>query len=287
MNLKFIGACTSLGVNIDGSEKAPLIIYNELKKHYDNSIVFIKNNKILKNIDSNNKQKNLFQLNQFNQKIYHSVYNILQNDNFPLTLGGDHSISIASALASIKKYNSLGIIWIDAHGDYNNADTTPSGNIHGFPFAAITGFNNTDNLTKFHNGNLYNPKNSVLVGARDLDELEKKNLEKAGITIFTTQDIKEKGIKNIMKQAIEIANNNTNGIHISFDIDIIDPLIVPGISTVSPNGISEKDAYKIMNILNESIYMVKSLDLVEYNPRFDIDNKGLMVATNLIKKFIN
>lgn len=287
MNFKFIGACTSLGVNVDGSDKAPLFIYNKLKKHFNNSIIFVKTDKISKNQDLNNSQKNLFSLNEFNQDLYSSISNILKDNYFPITLGGDHSVTIASALASIKKYEKLGIIWIDAHGDYNNVNTTPSGNIHGFPFATVTGFENTNNLISFHDGNLYDPKNSVLVGARDLDEGEITNLKKAGVTIFTTNDIQKLGIDYVMGQAIKIANDNTNGMHISFDIDIIDPKIVPGVSTVSPDGISEKDAYKIMNILNESIYMVKSLDLVEYNPRFDIDNKGLMVATNLIKKFIN
>lgn len=285
MNFKFIGACTSLGVNINGSEKSPFVIYTELKKYYNNSIFFIQNKQTSKNIDVNNKQKNLFSLNRFNQKAYSSIFSILQENSFPLTLGGDHSITIASALASIKKYNNLGIIWIDAHGDYNNCNTTPSGNIHGFPFAAITAFPNTCNLTKFHNGNFFNPRNSVLVGARDLDVLEIQNLKKAGITIFTTQDLKDKGIEKIMQKALKIAATGTNGIHVSFDIDIIDPSFVPGISTASPNGLSEDDAYEIMNILNQNLDIIKSLDLVEYNPKLDIDCKGLDVAINLIKIF--
>jgi arginase len=287
MKLKFIGACTSLGVNIDGSDKAPLLIYNEVKRYSNNSITLIQNDKITKKIDTDNNQKNLFSLNKFNQKMYCSISNILKDNYFPLTLGGDHSVTIASALASIKKYEKLGIIWIDAHGDYNNVNTTPSGNIHGFPFATVTGFENTNNLISFHDGNLYDPKNSVLVGARDLDEGEITNLKKSGVTIFTTNDIQKLGINYVMRQAIKIANTNTNGMHISFDIDIIDPKFVPGVSTVSPDGISEEQAYRITDILNKNIDMIKSFDLVEYNPNYDIDNKGLKVATELIRTFIN
>ncbi len=288
MKYDIINACSDLGVHVNGSDKGPIYLSKSIKKN-DNieNIYTLEKEKCIKSLDKNDKQKNLNEVNIFNENLYNIVKNVIDDNKFPITLGGDHSIVIASALASINKNKNLGIIWIDSHGDYNNFKTTISGNIHGLPFAAITGYDDTDKLTKFHSGNFYNTKNAVLVGARDLDEKEIENLKDAGITIFTTDEIKKYGVQSIMKKAFTIASQNTCGIHISYDIDVIDPNTAPGVSIPAINGISDIDAYSIMNYIIENKNLVKSLDIVEYNPELDIDNKTLNIATTLLDNFLN
>ena len=162
-------------------------------------------------------------------------------------------------------------------------ETSPSGNIHGYPFAACCGFNN-EHLVEFHDDLFFSPKNAVLVGARDIDmPHELQNLRAAGVTIFTTDDIKNYGVNNIMKKAFEIANAGTNGVHVSYDIDAIDPVDAPGVSVRVPNGFNSELAMEIVEfIANES--SVNSLDFVEFNPMFDEDDKTLKLVKSFVKK---
>ena len=288
MKFSLINACSDLGVHINGAKEGPIEISKKLKdnKNINNIYNVTKNSEIIKSTDSNDKAKNLSVVNEFNEKLYECVQSIIKSNDLPITLGGDHSIVIASALASIKEHKNLGIIWIDSHGDYNNFNTTISGNLHGLPFAAITNYKDTDKLTKFHNGNYFNCQNAVLVGARDLDLKEKENLEAAGIKIFTTADIKNFGVDYVMNKAFEIASNNTNGVHISYDIDVIDPTIAPGVSIPAINGINLEEAYDIMDNIIQHKNDIRSIDLVELNPRLDKDDITLNIALNLLKKFI-
>ncbi len=280
MKLKYniVNAESELGVHVNGADKGPFLISN----FFDN-VINIPKIEYKKSYDKSDLAKNLKYVNQYNEILYKKI---VDNNNFIITLGGDHSVAIASALASMKKYDNLGIIWIDSHGDYNNFKTTITGNLHGLPFAAITNYKDTQLLTQFHKGNFFKPQNSVLVGARDIDELELVNLKDAGITIFSTKDIREKGIDYVMKEAFRIASTNTNGIHVSYDLDVIDPIIAKGVSIPAIDGINENEAYSIMNKLRENKNSIKSLDLVEYNPDFDIDSKTLEIAVNLLKIYI-
>lgn len=286
-NIDIISACSDIGVHVNGARLGP---ENLIKKIDENSIHQIKtiksNLNIEKELDKNNKKKNLNEINLFNSKLYQEVQNTLENNNLPITLGGDHSIAIASALASIQKYNNLGIIWFDAHGDYHTFETTTSGNIHGLPFAAITGYEK-ELLTDFHNGNYFNPKNAVLLGASDIDEpLELQNLKDAGVTIFTAEDIKKYGAEAIYSKAFEIASKDTNGIHISYDIDVIDPKFAPGVSIPTMNGISLKDAYFFKDYIIKNKEKIKSIDLVELNPLNDIDYETEKIATYILNELI-
>lgn len=286
-NIDIIGACSDLGVHVDGTKLGPEILEKNLNEKNINKIINIKSNNIKKELDKNNLKKNLNEINLFNQKLYNEVLNSLNNNKFPLTLGGDHSIAIASALASIKKHDNLGIIWFDAHGDFHTFETTISGNIHGLPFAALCNYEKKD-LANFHNGNFYNPKNAVLVGGRDIDKPgEINNLKNAGVTIFTTEDIKKLGTEYVYNKAFEIASNGTNGIHVSYDLDVIDPNIAPGVSIPAINGINLEEAYSFADYMIKNKEKIKSIDLVELNPLKDKDHKTEKIAdkilTNLIK----
>lgn len=282
--INIIKACTDLGVDVDGAGLGP----NMLTINYENvNKVYIERVKnVNKEKEKGNKKKNLKVLNKFNKKLYKTITKSLKNNKVPIIIGGDHSIAMASALATIKKYKKMGIIWIDAHGDFNTFNTTTTGNIHGLPLAAITGYEK-EALTKFHKGNLYKYENTVIVGARDIEKSEMENLKEAGIIVFSTSEIRKYGVKNIMKKAIEIASNNTKGIHISYDIDIIEPNIAKGVSVPSKNGISLEEADMIVEEILENKKTIKSIDIVEYNPLKDEGEKTRVIVEKIVEKFIN
>lgn len=287
--IDIIAACSDLGLHVDGSKLGPEILINNLnKKKNINKIKKIKNNdSYTKDLDKNNKKKNLSEIDLFNNKLYNEINHTLKNNCFPITIGGDHSIAIASALASINNYNNLGIIWFDAHGDFNTFETTTSGNIHGLPFAVVTGYEK-NSLSDFHNGNYFNYKNAVLLGARDIDEPhELNNLKDAGVTIITTEDIKKYGAKAMYEKAFSIASNGTNGIHISYDIDCIDCDIAPGVSIPVKNGINLNDAYAFIDYIIQNKEKIKSFDLVEFNPLKDNEKTTEKIAINILNKLID
>lgn len=286
-NIDIISACSDLGVHIKGTNLGPDILINNLNKNTINTIKKIDySNNYIKELDTDNKKKNLIELNSFNNNLYNEIKNTLENNNLPITIGGDHSIAIASALASINKYQNLGIIWFDAHGDYHTFETTSSGNIHGLPFAAITGYEKKL-LTDFTNGIYFNPKKAVLFGARDIDEpYELNNLKNAGVTIITTEDIKKYGIEAMCKKAFDVVTNGTNGIHISYDLDCIDCDIAPGVSIPVKNGLDLNEAYYFVDYMIKNKSEIKSIDLVEFNPLRDRNNTTEKIATNIINKLI-
>lgn len=284
MNKTMICVNSDLGLSKDGTNLGPALIYNNFTQY--KNININKDNNYKKEKELNNMKKNLSEVNKINTLLFNKVTEVLNNNEFPITIGGDHSIAIGSALASSNYYKSIGIIWIDAHTDYNNLDTTITGNIHGLPLAVINGTNKKE-LSSFLTNNYISPKNTVVVGARSIDPLEAKYLKEKGITVFTTNDIKKEGINNILDKAFKIACTNTSGIHISYDLDYIDPITCPGVSVPEKDGISETTAYETMKYLKEHKNVIKSLDLVEYNPLLDIDNKTLKIATNLLNIFLN
>ena len=278
--INIINACTDLGVHVNGANLGPELLTKELNIKKDT----INKENIVKSTDKLDLKKNLSEVNKFTSQIYNKTLEILENGDFPLLIGGDHSSAIGSALAS-RKCNNIGVIWIDAHGDYNTFETTRTGNLHGLPLAAITGYK-CDLLTNFITNEFINPKNTVIVGARSIDPWEIGNLEDAGVTIFTTQDIHEKGSQAIMDEAFKIALNNTDGTHISYDLDVIDPMIAPGVSVPEVNGITLYEANEIMDYLVNRKEDIKSMDIVEFNPTKDINDKTKTIALELINKFI-
>lgn len=284
-SIDIINACTDLGVSVEGAALGPDKLTENLVNKKINNIYKIYADEQNKEKEKDNKKKNLKKINEFNAKVYDVVLNTIDKGNFPITLGGDHSLVIASALASINRNKNLGIIWIDAHGDFNTFDTTITGNIHGLPLAAITGYEKKE-LVDFHNGIHYNYKNTVIVGGRDIDPLEIENIKDAGVTLFSTDDIHEKGMDTIMEEAIKIAGDGTNGIHISYDLDVIDPLLAPGVSVPAKDGINLEEAFIAADKIIEHKDKIKSLDLVEYNPLRDIEDKTKNIADRLLNEFI-
>ena len=275
MITKIFNANTDLGVNKKGTALGPKIISEKMNLEVVNIDYTLLPEKDIKN------KININSINHLNEKIYNEI---LKTKDFSILLGGDHSTSIASALASIKKEEKLGIIWIDAHGDYNDFNTTITGNIHGVPLATVCG-SNAEELSYFHNGNYYNPKNAVIFGARDLDEKEKEKLEKDNVNVFYYDDIKN-NIENSLKEAFKLALDGNDKIHISFDLDSINPILAPGVTVPVKDGFNLEDVEIIINFIKDNISKVNSFDLVEYNPLFDKDEKTLEIATDILKKII-
>ncbi len=203
------------------------------------------------------------------------------SDDFPLVIGGDHSIALGTITGAVKARGSVGVIWIDAHADFNTDQTTPSGNIHGMPLAALAGFGDK-RLVNFGG---FSPKISpaqiAIVGARDLDPGERELLREARVHVFTMKDIDRLGLSGTIAQALEIATTGTNGLHVSFDMDSLDPREAPGVGTPVRGGITYREAHLAMELIADSGKLT-SLDMVEVNPILDQENRTANLAVELI-----
>ena len=286
MRTMIFGAGTDLGVNMDGASLGPIQLMNDIKQFYKGEAMMFQQDKdIIKSRNLSDRRKNEYEIEKFNTNLYKNMVDIIKEEYFPIMIGGDHSASIASALAVAKVNIDVGIIWIDAHTDYNTFETTVTGNIHGLPLAAINGYKNSE-LRYYHDGKIIQPSRTVIIGARSVDEAEKDNVRYSGVTVFSTKDIREKGIDAIMDEAFEIAGYKTKGIHISYDLDVIDPDVAPGVSVPEYDGINEDEAMKINNYIINHMNQVLSYDLVEFNPLRDVNRKTEQIALNLLAQVI-
>jgi arginase len=209
---------------------------------------------------------------------------VLVDQGTPIVLGGDHSVAAGSVSASSAfartRGKPLGLIWVDAHGDMNTPETTLSGNVHGMPLAALLG-KGAEALT--HVGGFspkVSPANTVLVGVRNLDEREKTAVRESGVHVFTMKDIDRRGIATVMEEAIARASAGTVGIHVSFDVDVCEPAIAPGVGTPVKGGLDYREAHMVMEMLADSRTIV-ALDLVEVNPVLDERNATAILAAEL------
>ena len=286
MRTMIFGAGTDLGVNMDGASLGPIQLMNDIKQFYKGEAMMFQQDKdIIKSRNLSDRRKNEYEIEKFNTNLYKNMVDKIKEEYFPIMIGGDHSASIASALAVAKVNIDVGIIWIDAHTDYNTFETTVTGNIHGLPLAAINGYKNSE-LRYYHDGKIIQPSRTVIIGARSVDEAEKDNVRYSGVTVFSTKDIREKGIDAIMDEAFKIAGYKTKGIHISYDLDVIDPDVAPGVSVPEYDGINEDEAMKINNYIMNHMNQVLSYDLVEFNPLRDVNRKTEQIALNLLAQVI-
>ena len=204
---------------------------------------------------------------------------IHENHEFPLILGGDHSIAAGSVSATAQCHGKIGVLWIDAHGDFNDDTITPTGNIHGMPLSAVCGCG-PDSLVKFTEARV-DPHNVAIIGARDLDPEEIKKLRSKGVNVFSISDIHNFGIRKIMENAISVVTDGTTGIHLSFDMDALDPSNAPGVGTPVLNGLTNREGFMICEMLSD-INRLLSIDLVETNPLLDYRNATGRLAAELI-----
>ena len=203
----------------------------------------------------------------------------------PLVLGGDHSIAAGSISGIANHFHrrgeKVGVIWVDAHCDMNTPQSSPSGNVHGMPLACLIGKGPKQLTHLFGYAPKVDPRNVALVGIRDVDALEAPHVKKSGVRAFTMRDIDEKGLPRVMAEAIEIASTGAAGIHLSFDMDAVDPDEAPGVGTPVRGGITYREAHLAMELLSDTARLV-SLEVVEVNPVLDIANRTADLAVELM-----
>jgi arginase len=206
-------------------------------------------------------------------------------DKVPLVLGGDHSVAVGSvsgmARTLRKQKQSLGLIWIDAHADMNTPETSPSGNVHGMPLACLIGQGPRALTHIYGYAPKVDPKHVVLVGVREVDQLEKPHVKDSGVRAFTMRDIDERGLRAVIEDAVQIASAGTGGFHVSLDMDSVDPREAPGVGTPVRGGLTYREAHLAMEIVCDSGRMT-SMDVVEVNPVVDEANRTAVLAVELI-----
>ncbi len=215
-----------------------------------------------------------------------AVFESLMSNEIPVLLGGDHSLGIGS-ISAVAQYcamqnKSLNVIWLDAHADFNTANTSPSGNIHGMPLAALCGIGHPE-LIKVKDSRPYADFNNIVqIGIRAVDQLEKEQLKNFDINVFDMRMIDEYGMREVMKRALDIVDTPDAHLHVSFDIDFLDPQIAPGVATRVQGGPNYREAQLCMEMIHDS-GLLSSLDIVELNPAFDQDNKTAILAVELVE----
>lgn len=208
------------------------------------------------------------------------VEKALKDDAFPIVLGGDHSIAMGSASGAGRAHGEHGVIWVDAHTDFNTPSTSPSGNVHGMPLAALCG--REDMLKGFPGAPPKVPEERVaLIGIRDVDAAEARLVRDSGMTVFTMRDVDERGMRRVVEDAIEVASRGSGRVHLSFDIDAVDPRWAPGSGTLVEGGLSYREAHLLMEALHDS-KVVASMEMVEVNPLLDEHNKTGKLAAGLV-----
>lgn len=231
------------------------------------------------------KVKYLEAIAETSKLVAEATYQSLKEHSTPLVIGGDHSIAMGS-IAGISRFyreqkKKIGVIWFDAHADIHTPQTTLSGNVHGMPAAHVLGIGAKEFLKISAYRPMIERNHFVYIGLRDLDAPEKKTIKKLGVKAFTMRDIDEYGMKEVVARAIAIASKGTEGFHVSFDMDAIDPGVAPGVGTPAPGGISYREAHLAMEMIYDTQKMV-SVEVTEVNPVLDHANRTANLATEMI-----
>lgn len=209
----------------------------------------------------------------------------LDEDWLPLVLGGDHSIAVGTAAGAAEHFSKqskrIGLIWLDAHGDMNTPETSPSGNVHGMPLAAIMGYGPEELIGIASTRPMVEPRNVVLVGIRELDSKERRLVKESGVHVFTMRDVDERGMRDVMSEALRFAGDDTAGIAVSLDMDFVDPSDAPGVGTPVRGGATYREAHLAFEMIADSKSMI-SLELVEINPVIDLHNTTATLGVELV-----
>ncbi len=219
------------------------------------------------------------------QRLYQQVYHSLSTGALPVVLGGDHSLAAGSVAATADyaagSKRDIGLLWIDAHGDMNTPETSVSGNVHGMPLAALLGSEPAELARIRQRVPKLRADRTVLIGLRDVDMLERDRIRSSGVHVFTMKDIDRHGIATVMKRALALAGKDTVGIHASFDVDVCDPTVAPGVGTPVRGGLDYREAHMVMEMIADSGKLM-ALDLVEVNPILDIQNQTAILGAGLV-----
>ncbi len=227
----------------------------------------------------------LTQIARTSKRLARQVERVLEEGRFPLVLGGDHSVAVGTVAGLARhlrrQHRRFGLIWIDAHADMNTPETSPSGNVHGMPLACCVGMgpHALTHLAGF--APLVEPRSVALVGVRDVAQLEKPHVRQSGVRAFTMRHIDERGVLAVIREAIAIAGEGTEGFHVSLDMDVVDPQEAPGVGTPVRGGLTYREAHLVMEVLCDAGLLL-SMEVVEVNPILDDSNRTAMLAVELI-----
>ena len=213
------------------------------------------------------------------EALYQTVRNAVETHRIPLVMGGDHSLAIGT-VGGTTHYQKAGILWIDAHADFNTFDSSPTGNIHGMPLAILCGKGPPDLVNVGRPGPKIHPDQVVLIALRDTDAKEKRRLRNTRLGLFTMRDIDEMGTAQVIRQALKRLAKYDR-IHVSFDVDSLDPMFAPGVGTPVPGGLNPREAHLIMELIAEDGRLA-SASVVEINPILDERNRTAILAAQLI-----
>jgi arginase len=229
--------------------------------------------------------KYLEEISETCKGVAETVRKTLEEDLVPLVLGGDHSIAVgttAGAAAHFQKQSKrVGMIWLDAHGDMNTPETSPSGNVHGMPLASIMGYGPPELTELAGSKPMVEPRNVALVGVRELDAKERRLVKESGVHVFTMRDIDERGMREVMAEALRFASDDTAGVAVSLDLDFVDPSDAPGVGTPVRGGATYREAHLSLEMIADSRTMV-SFELVEINPVIDLHNTTAILGVELV-----
>ena len=253
-------------------------------KVVDDGNIVIKNMEELK--VGNERARYLGEIARASGLLGRKVERIMERGHFPLVLGGDHSIAVGtvSGIAAFcqRQGKKLGLLWIDAHGDINTPESSPSGNIHGMPLAALLGFGPRE-LTEIGGASpKIEARNIALLGIRSLDSGEKSRLKETGVQVHTMADIDRHGADQVTKKALARVTDGTDYVHVSFDLDAVDPTVAPGVGTPVKGGLDYREAHLIMEVIADAGVMT-SLEMVEVNPILDQGNASAAFAVELVQ----
>ena len=229
--------------------------------------------------------KYLAQIAQTCTRLAELVEKAAGEDRLPLVLGGDHSIAVGTVAGVANHYRKqgqrIGLVWVDAHADMNTPEISPSGNVHGMPLACCIGKGPVELTHLLGYAPKVDPRNVALVGIRSVDEKEKRIVQQTGVSVFTMRDIDERGLRQVMQDAILAATDGTAGFHISYDMDSVDPHEAPGVGTPVKGGITYREAHLVMETLGDTD-KITSIEIVELNPVIDEVNKTGILAVELV-----
>lgn len=258
------------------------VIHNDHHEIYDCGNIFVPQVNEYNKYSSDSKLKYLKPIIDVNTNLAHEVYSSFTAGSFPFVVGGDHSLGLGSISGASKYYKNLAVIWVDAHTDINTDQTSESGNVHGMPLAAAMGIGPVSLTDLYFKGTKVNPENVFIIGARSIDKGECSLIEERGLNVYSSDDIKNKGIESILKEIYhKLINRKVDAVHLSFDIDCLDPSMVPGTGTPVMNGMSIDDAKFLLKYLMDT-KLIKSMDLVELNTLLDKNDSTTKLVLDLV-----
>ncbi|MBV7276271.1 arginase [Clostridium thailandense] len=291
MNISLIGVPIFFGSDKKGAEFGPRklrdkniisVLTQDNHTVYDCGDIYVENIPEEKKYDFHPTMKYLKPIVEVNTNLAHQVYSALCSGSFPLIIGGDHSIGLGSLSGTSKFYDDIAVIWIDAHGDINTHETSMTGNVHGMPLAAAMGLGFEELIDLYNKGCKVKPENIFIIGARDLDLGEKELIKTHNLTVFSTEDVQKIGVEKIMKIIhSKLIDRGIKAVHLSFDIDCLDPNFVPGTGTPVTRGMNVIETKYMLKYLMET-KLIKSMDFVELNPILDKDDKTADLCIDLL-----